>query len=429
MPERARVRILGGGGEVGRLSILIRPGDSRDGVIVDAGVNFDEEDKPIFAATYPPRYVKALTITHAHLDHIGTAPMYYISSEPRAYATRPTAEMAKLMLEDFLKLNGYYSPYEHQEVKKLMESIEYIRYGQRVALDELGIELSFYSAGHIPGSTIVVADIDGLRVGVTGDINTIETKLMKPAQLDLIGKLDVLVTEATYGTTLHPPRERAEKRLISIIEEVVDSGGTVLIPAFSIARGQEIMMILAEHDPGVPVYVDGMIRQITEIFIENSEYINNPGLLRRAYESFNIVRGWRDRHRAWRKPSVIIASAGMLKGGPSLYYLKRIGGNPRNAVVLVSFQAPGSVGRRVVEEGLMPSSEEPVRARVEWLDFSSHADRKGLLEVVKKTKPEKVIIVHSEPDVAKGFADRVKMIRSDAEVVIAENEAEYLIEA
>ena len=424
----AVIRVLGGGGEVGRLSVLVRPKGMREGVIVDAGVNFDDEDRPVFAATYPPRYVKGIVLSHAHLDHIGTAPMYYISEEPKAYATRPTASMAKLMLEDFLKLNGYYSPYEHQEVKRLLDSIEIVRFGQRVDID--GIEAEFYSAGHIPGSLFTVLNVDGVRIGVTGDINTVETKLMKPAQLDAIGRLDVLVTEATYGASLHPPRERAEERLVAIIEEVLDRKGTVLIPAFSIARGQEIMMILAARGFGVPVYVDGMIRQVTEVFLENPEHINNPGLLRRAYEEFHIVRGWRDRHRAWRRPGIIVASAGMLKGGPSLYYLKRLGGNPRNAVVLVSFQAPGSVGRRLVEEGLMPSSEEPLRARLEWLDFSSHADRKGLLEIVKRTKPRTVLVVHSEPDVASVYANRIRReVESVDRVVVAENEAEYEIEA
>ena len=303
---RIALRVLGGGGEVGRLSVLVRARpEEREGILLDAGLNFDDEDKPVFAATYPPKYVKAMIISHAHLDHIGTAPMYFISGNPRVYATKPTLEMAKLMLEDFLKLNGYYSPYEHHEVKLFLEAGVKIRYGQRVDID--GVEATFYSAGHVPGSTFTVLDIDGARLGFTGDINTIETKLMKPASHNIIGNLDILVTEATYGNSLHPPRANAEKRLLSIIEETIDRRGTVLIPAFSIARGQEIMMILAEHDPGVPVYVDGMIRQITEIFLENPEYINNASLLRKAYEEFNIVRGWRDRNIACRDAAVIIA--------------------------------------------------------------------------------------------------------------------------
>ncbi|HID00424.1 MAG TPA: hypothetical protein EYP05_03690, partial [Piscirickettsiaceae bacterium] len=122
---------------------------------------------------------------------------------------------------------------------------------------------------------------------------------------------------------------------------VVDAGGTVLVPAFSIARGQEIMMVLAEKDLGVPVAIDGMIRDVTEIMLENKKYLKRPELLAKAYREFKIVRGWKDRNQVWKKPGVIIASAGMLKGGPSLYYLKKLGDNPKNAIVLVSFQAPG----------------------------------------------------------------------------------------
>ncbi len=426
---KVAVRILGGGGEVGRVSILVRPTVSREGVLLDAGINFDENDNPVYAATYPPKYVKAIVLSHAHLDHIGTAPMYFISGNPVVYATRPTIQMSKLMLEDFLKLNGPQSLYEHEEVERLLERAVPVNFGDKVTASE-EIELEFYDAGHIPGSVITVVNVDGLRIAFTGDVNTIETTLMRPASLEKIGKVDVLIMEATYGNALHPPRKVSEERLVSIIEETIDSGGTVLIPAFSIARGQEVMMILAKRGLNVPVAIDGMIRQVTEIFIENRNFIKNPDLLEKAYQEFLIVRGWQDRHKVWRKPGVIIASAGMLKGGPSLYYLKKLGSNPKNAVVLVSYQAPGSPGRRLLEEGLMPETDEPLRARLEWLDLSSHADKRGLERVVETLRPRKLLIVHSDLEVAQEFAENIESKFSFVEdVYVCMNGEEYIIEA
>ncbi|MET1101932.1 MAG: MBL fold metallo-hydrolase [Pyrodictiaceae archaeon] len=415
------VKVLGGGGEVGRLSLMVRKSGEKEALILDAGVSFDEEDRPIFASTYPPKYVRAIILSHAHLDHIGSAPLYYISGRPQLYATKPTLEMTRLMLEDFLKLNGYYSPYEHEEVNRMLESARIVDYDYDGDVRVGDFSIRFYGAGHIPGSVMSVLEVDGLRIAFTGDINTIETKLMKPADLDRIGEVDVLITEATYGDATHPPRKSAEDRLVSIIEETVDRGGTVLIPAFSIARGQEIMMVLAERSLGYNVAVDGMIRQVSEIFLNNKRYINRPELLEKASREFLFVRGWQDRHHVWKEPGVLIASAGMLKGGPSLYYLKRIGSNPRNAVVLVSFQAPGTPGRRILEEGLMPGSEEPVRARLEWIDFSSHADKKGLLKVIEKLSPRKVIVVHSELETATVFAETVREYGVE-EVIVPRNE-------
>ncbi|AEM39313.1 RNA-metabolising metallo-beta-lactamase [Pyrolobus fumarii 1A] len=417
------VEVLGGAREVGRASIALRYKGRV--LLLDAGVNFDEEDKPVFARTVPPRDVDGIVLTHAHLDHIGTAPAYYITYQPPIIATKPTFEMARLMWEDFLKLNGYYSMYEDAEVKRLMEAAVYARYYSPIRVgDEFSVTL--YPAGHIPGSAMVYVEVGGRRILYTGDVNTIYTKLMEPARVDGMPPVDLMIMEATYGASTHPPRKIVEERLVAIVEEVVDRGGTVLIPAFSISRGQEVMMILAERDLGIDVAVDGMVRQVTDIFLENPSYIRNVELLAKAREEFLFVQGWQDRRKVWKRPGVIIASAGMLKGGPSLYYLKKIMGNPKNAVVMVSFQAPGTPGRKILEEGLFHETGEPIRARVEWLDLSSHADRRGLLELVARIKPAKVLIVHSDGTVADSFAQLVRD-KLGVDVEVAEEGRKYTL--
>ncbi len=417
------VEVLGGAREVGRASIAVRYKGRV--LLLDAGVNFDEEDHPVFARTVPPRDVEGIVLTHAHLDHIGTAPAYYITYQPPVVATRPTLEMGRLMWEDFLKLNGYYSMYEDAEVKRLLESALVTGYYSPVRLGEFTVTL--YPAGHIPGSAMVLVEVGGKRILYTGDVNTIYTKLMEPARVDGMPSVDLMIMEATYGASTHPPRRVVEERLIAIIEEVVDRGGTVLVPAFSISRGQEVMMILAERDLGVDVAVDGMIRKVTEVFLENPSYIRNVELLARAREEFHFVQGWQDRRKVWKRPGVIIASAGMLKGGPSLYYLKKLMSNPKNAIVMVSFQAPGTPGRRILEEGLFHETGEPIRARVEWLDLSSHADKRGLLELVARVKPRKVLIVHSDSGVADYFAGLVKE-KLGFDVEVAEDGVVYNVE-
>ena len=263
-------------------------------------------------------------------------------------------------------------------------------------------------SGHIPGSAAALVETDRHRILYTSDINTVETKLVNPAKTEGL-KVDTLIIESTYGSTNHPPRGETEKRFLESLVEVVEKGGTVLVPAFSVSRGQEIMSLLAEADFEYPVWVDGMIRQITDIYLQHSEYLAMPGLLAKAKEEFNIVRGWQDRRRAYRMPGVIIASAGMLKGGPSLYYLKRMSDFEENGIFFVSYQGKGTPGRDILERGVYLDREERVRARIEWFDFSSHIDQDNILRTIRGLKGlERVILVHGTPEAQEPLAERIR---------------------
>ncbi len=390
----ARIQILGSGREVGRAAIAVKANGRI--LLMDYGTNFDEEDRPVFPAHVKPRDIEALVLTHSHLDHIGAAPSLYISVFPEVYATPLTFDVSKLLLYDMIKLNGPHLPYDEASVEDMLKTGKSLRYGEEVEKGPFTFKLLYN--GHIPGSAAVWVEVDGHRILYTSDMNTIMTKLMNPA--DLAGvEADTVIIESTYGSTTHPPREETEKLFYESILEVVKKGGTVLVPSFSVSRGQEIMCLLAERDFEYPVWVDGMIRQVTELYLAHGEYVRDHKLMAKAASMFNMVRGWQDRRRAYKKPGVIIASAGMLKGGPSLYYLKKMAGDDRNAVFMVSYQADGTPGRQILETGTYGPEEIPVKARVQWFDFSSHTDRNGILRVLEGIRGlERVILVHGDEE-------------------------------
>ncbi len=399
-----RIEVLGSGREVGRAAIAVWSGGRA--LLLDYGVNFDSEDHPVFPGHIRPRDVEALVLTHSHLDHIGAAPGLYVSVKPRLYATPVTLDASKLLLYDMIKLNGPYLPYDEVSVEDMLREATAVGYDEWIEAGPFRFRLLYN--GHIPGSAAVHVEVDGSRILYTSDMNTVETKLMAPAMLEGV-EADTVIVESTYGATDHPPREETEKAFYDAVVEVVRKGGTVLVPAFSVSRGQEIMSILAERGFEYPVWVDGMIRQITEIYLAHGEFLRDPKLLAKAASMFRLVRGWQDRRRAYKKPGVIVASAGMLKGGPSLYYLKKLAGDSRNAVFMVSYQGEGTPGRQILLEGTYGEDQIPVKARVQWFDFSSHTDRTGILRVLRGIRGlERVILVHGQPGVQEALAEEIR---------------------
>ncbi len=400
------VTILGGGQEVGRAAYLVKVGNKK--VLLDYGINFDENERPVFPELVAPRDLNLVLISHAHLDHVGAIPLLFTSIRPITYTTKVTKELSKILIEDFLKLSGYYSYYGHSELQEFMEASRTVDYRETVEVD--GIRFTFYDAGHIPGSAITKLEIDGVKIVYTGDIYVKPTRLLRGADLSDLDA-DVLIIESTYGKLDHPKRSDVEKIFIEDVREVVDRGGVVLVPSFSVGRSQEILSLLREKAPDIDVVIDGMVKSVTETLLkdEHKSYLRDPEALRSAYEGAKVIRGWSDRRKAWKRSGVIIASAGMLRGGPALYYARKLQSDPKAAIFLVSFQAPGTPGRRLLEKGVIDEDGPMVKARVQWFDFSSHSGKSDLLEVVKSVKGvKKVIVVHGESDTATYFAKLVE---------------------
>ena len=423
------LKILGGGQEVGRAAYLVI--DKNKYFLLDYGVNFDEEDHPQFPLHIRPIDLSGIAITHAHLDHIGAAPLLYITGKPPLYVTKPTLDIGKLLINDFLKLNAYYVDYDIGEFETMATKAKFMEYGVEEEAGEY--TLLFTDAGHILGSSMIYLETpSGHRILYTGDVNTIQTWTLNRAQLWPI-KINTLIIESTYGSTKHPPRHMSEKRLIDAIEEVIDSGGTVLIPAFSVGRTQEVMCLVQAELPHVNIYIDGMSRDITNIYLKYKHFLRDPAMFQKAVENTFFIRGWSDRRKAWKTPSVIISSAGMLKGGPSVCYLKKISDNPKNAVFLVSYQAPNSPGHILLEKGKLEElGIEEMRARLEWFDLSSHAGKDGLLSIMLRYKHvlKNIIIIHGEPESTTKLASMAReILGKDINIYTPVNGEEVKLEA
>ncbi len=402
-----KLTVLGSGKEVGRAALLLEDESSGKKLLLDYGITFDESDIPVFPLSVPPAKLSAVAITHAHLDHVGAAPMLFVSVRMPVIMTELTKRLSKLMIEDMIKLAGYYLPYEYPELETMLSSVHEVSLGGEAEID--GIRIEVLNAGHIPGSAMYRIEMGGKTILYTGDINTIDTRLVSGARVDGV-EADVLIIESTYGNVDHPDRKEVEDRFIETVKSIVEDGGSVLIPAFALGRSQEILSLLAERLPYANVYYDGMTRKIMDLMLSYNKYINRVDLLEKAARLFVAVQGTGMRKKIYREPgSIIVTPAGMLKGGPALYYLKRMWNAKKSAIILVSYQAPSTPGRRILAEGTFEEGGPRVRARVYWFDFSSHAGSSGLMRIVKSVKNlEKVIVVHGNDTVAHEFAYRIK---------------------
>lgn len=338
--------------------------------------------EPGFPMHIPPKEVDALILSHCHLDHSGALPIFYIQNERPIYTTRLTLELTQLLIKDFIHLSGYFLPFEYLELKYMMQNSVYLKYSVKETIGDISFRL--LDAGHVPGSSQILLEAEGKRILFTGDFNTSKTRLLSPADVSY-GELDAVIVETTYANADHSDRLELEKTFVAHVTDIVERNGTVLVPAFSIGRSQEIACILAAHHFEYPVTLDGMARAVNKIMMDNSQFLRDPRLFTNAIRGAMSVDGWRDRRKAAKKSGVIISPAGMLKGGPAAFYISKLGQKNRNAVFLVSYQIPGTPGHELLEKGMcvIDGRVRRVKAQVEHFDFSSHSGASQLRDFVK----------------------------------------------
>ena len=401
-----QVGFLGGTHEVGRIAVSVKTEKTQ--VLLDYGVMLDHE--PGFPMHVPPKEIDAVILTHSHLDHSGAVPIFYIDGKRRLYTNKLNLELTQLLISDFIHLSSYYLPFEYIELRTMVKSNKHLDFGAEEKLGDIRFQL--LNAGHTPGSAQVLVEAEGKRMLYTGDFNTIDTRLLNGAAMDY-GDLDAVVIESTYADEDHTERSQLEKRFVDDVTSVVEMGGTVLVPAFGVGRSQEIACVLAAHHFEYPVALDGMAREASRIIMNYKEFLKDPKLFVDAMHSADWVEDWRDRRKALKKPGVIVSPAGMLKGGPAVFYISKIGKKAHNAIFLVSYQIPGTPGKELLEKGIctVDGKMSKVKARVDHFDFSSHCGAHELKDAVRRLggKP-KVYVVHGAEGNCELFA---KWIRTE----------------
>lgn len=423
-----RITALGGFREVGRSCALLSTKDSK--VLVDCGINVSETNSsPYLNApeALPLETLDAVIITHAHLDHSGLVPLLYMYGyNGPVYCTPPTRDLMSLLQLDYLKVavsDGRRAPYKSEQIKEVVKHCIPLRYGDTTDISP-DVRLTLQNGGHILGSSIAHFHIgDGLHnVAFTGDIKFEKTWLFNPST-NKFPRLETLVIEATYGgkQDLQPSRDEASKQLKEIVKRTLEQKGKILIPVFAVGRSQEVMLVLEKMMRGdeykdIPIYLDGMIWEATAIHTAYPEYLNNhlrTQIFQRKdnpflSEVFKRVDSTEMRNKILddTDPCIVLATSGMMNGGPIIEYFKYWAQEKKNTLIFVGYQAEGTLGKKI-QKGW---SEIPMSAHgrqitvnvnmnIETCDgFSGHSDRRQLLNYIYSLnpRPERIIVNHGE---------------------------------
>jgi len=439
-----RLVTLGAFHEVGRAAMLIQAGSSS--ILLDSGINPGASDP---TSAYPRfdtdefdlEKLDAVVISHAHLDHCGILPfLYKYGYDGPVYCSEPTQTLMTLHQLDYLDVHsreGEHSPFDQKDVREVVTHTIPLRYNvvTDVAPD---IKLTFHNAGHILGSSMVHLHIgEGLHnIVYSADFKFGRTMMLDPATA-LFPRAETLIIESTYGgpDDIMPDREGVEGKLVSIVNDTVEKGGKVLIPVPAVGRAQEIMLVLDAYMKNgalreLPIYIEGMVNEATAIHTAFPEYlvrdikeqILHKDINPFQSEYFHPVTHPSDREEIIAGgPCVIIATSGMLEGGPAIDYFRHLAPDPRNTLAYVSYQVDGTLGNRIknglkevslyAHDGKMEMVK--VNMRVESIEgFSGHSDRNQLLGFIKRMtpKPTKIIVNHGERRKSDLFAQNVNRI-------------------
>lgn len=425
--EWVRVSFLGGARQVGRSCILLQTPESK--ILLDCGINVASEAEKFPYLNVPEfnlQSIDAVILSHAHLDHCGLIPyLYKIGYRGPCYMTAPTRDTSALLALDYIGVSykkAIAPIYNISDIQTMVKHSIELDYNEVTDITP-DVRLTFYNAGHNLGSAMVHLNIgNGLHnLLYTADFKFIKTNVLEQAA-SRFPRLETLIIESTYGgkdNTL-PPRKEGEAIFVETINKTIERGGKVLVPVLGTGRAQEIMMVVDQavkekKIPDVPIYVDGMVWDITALHTAYPEFLSSQ--LRDSifqdknpFDSklFNRVGSPAERQKVISGgPCIILATSGMLVGGASVEYFRELADNKKNSIVFVCYLGAGSLGRQV-REGLKEAritnqegKEEVVQINLDVVPIdglSGHAGRNELLAFVNSLNPapRRIIVQHGE---------------------------------
>lgn len=453
------IRFLGGANEVGASSTLITIEGQR--ILVDAGIRMGVEQRSRFPDWDDVGRIDAVLLTHAHSDHTGALPVLArdrLNAGTKVYCTAATRAITKILLNDSArrmerKKKGDKRPeYTVCDVNNAMRRITEVQFGTGVPVCGGALTATWIPAGHILGAAMIYIEVKEQRILMTGDVSAVNQLALPDLIVPPWCRPDLMVMESTYGNRRHENRTQQSIGLAQDVFRTIKDGGKVLIPAFAVGRSQEVILMLKrameyEQIPGFHVYVDGMVREINDVY---SRFVDDlsPSLECGGNHNDDLFyqgsimkvdsKDHRDRILSG-PPCCIVASSGMLNGGVSSFYAERIVGDPKNLIAIPGYQAEGSPGRALLDlaDSDAPTDREwkqedgtslRARCRVKSYSLSAHADRDELTWLVKEVQPGKLFLVHGDDGARGALETAIREKLPSVEVELPVNGDSYYVE-